>query len=106
MKNVSKREMVRRLGRGKAEAIMLECEEKNISLLEFFLEIFNTYGAESLFAELFDLCEKYDKPVVEADDFSKGYYEELIEGDERYNAWKAFEARLIMTSKLIMTSND
>ena len=98
MKNVSKREMVRRLGRGKAEAIMLECEEENISLLEFFLEIFNCYGAESLFAELCYLCEKYDKPIVEADDFTKGYYMESSWGDESYNAWKAFEARLMMTS--------
>ena len=41
-----KSEMVERLGKWKAKALMRELEEKNISVFGFFMEHFNNYGAE------------------------------------------------------------
>lgn len=95
---VNKAELVKRFGKGKAEAVIRECKEKNVSLLGFFVEIFNSYGAESLFYKLNDLCEKYDLPILEEEDYEEGYVLYDDEDDE-YKAWKAFEYRLEATDE-------
>ena len=92
-------EMVKRLGRGKAEAMMRECEEKNISVVEFLLEVFNGYGAEPLFDTLYNLCEKYNLPALGEDDIEEGYDDYYKDEDYDYRAWKAFQYRLMDTRR-------
>ena len=76
---------------------MRKCEEDGISLFEFFIDIFSSYGAEGLFDRIYELCDEYGLPALDATDILKGYYEYRSD-DDRYNVWKAFEYRLGVTS--------
>ena len=88
-------EMERRLGKYKTEAIFRKCEESNMTLFDFFVDMYCIYGVDSLFLQMETLCEEYGLPLHEDDEDE--YYEYCPRFSEEYNIKKAFEYRLFET---------